>query len=175
MFNLLLQMLDDGRLTDSQGRTVNFKNCVVIMTSNLGSDILLRGIDKEGHLSEDARAQTMALLRRSFKPELLNRMDEIVLFKPLSAQEIDRIVGLIVEKTAARMAQEGYKLVLTDAARRFIAEESYTPEYGARPVKRYVQQKVETQIARMIMLGQVPEKGTVRVDAQGGRLQFTAE
>ena len=175
VFNLLLQMLDDGRLTDSQGRTVNFKNCVVIMTSNLGSDILLRGIDKEGRLSEDARAQTMALLRRSFKPELLNRMDEIVLFKPLSAQEIDRIVGLIVEKTAARMAQEGYKLVLTDAARRFIAEESYTPEYGARPVKRYVQQKVETQIARMIMLGQVPEKGTVRVDAQGGRLQFTAE
>ena len=174
VFNLLLQILDDGRLTDSQGRTVNFKNCVIIMTSNLGSDILLRGIDKEGKLSEDARAQVTALLRRSFKPELLNRMDEIVLFKPLTEAEISRIVGLILDKTAARMLDEGYGLKITDAAKKFIAEESYTPEYGARPVKRYVQQNVETEIARMIVRGQVPDKGTVTVDAEGGKLKFTA-
>ena len=175
VFNLLLQILDDGRLTDSQGRTVNFKNCVIIMTSNLGSDILLRGIDKEGKLSEDARAQVTALLRRSFKPELLNRMDEIVLFKPLTEAEISRIVGLILDKTAARMLDEGYGLKITDAAKKFIAEESYTPEYGARPVKRYVQQNVETEIARMIVRGKVPDKGTVTVDAEGGKLKFTAE
>ena len=175
VFNLLLQILDDGRLTDSQGRTVNFKNCVIIMTSNLGSDILLRGIDKDGKLSEDARAQVTALLRRSFKPELLNRMDEIVLFKPLTEDEISRIVGLILDKTAARMLDEGYGLKITDAAKKFIAEESYTPEYGARPVKRYVQQNVETEIARMIVRGKVPDKGAVTVDAEGGKLKFTAE
>ena len=174
MFNLLLQILDDGRLTDSQGRTVNFKNCVIIMTSNLGSDILLRGIDKDGKLSEDARAQVTALLRRSFKPELLNRMDEIVMFKPLTEAEISRIVGLILDKTAGRMLDEGYGLNVTDAAKKFIAEESYTPEYGARPVKRYVQQKVETEIARMVVRGQVPDKGTVTVDAKDGRLTFSA-
>ena len=175
VFNLLLQILDDGRLTDSQGRTVNFKNCVIIMTSNLGSDILLRGIDKDGKLSEDARAQVTALLRRSFKPELLNRMDEIVMFKPLTEAEISRIVGLILDKTAGRMLDEGYGLNVTDAAKKFIAEESYTPEYGARPVKRYVQQNVETEIARMIVRGKVPDKGTVTVDAEGGKLKFTAE
>ena len=175
VFNLLLQILDDGRLTDSQGRTVNFKNCVIIMTSNLGSDILLRGIDKDGKLSEDARAQVTALLRRSFKPELLNRMDEIVMFKPLTEAEISRIVGLILDKTAARMLDEGYGLKITDAAKKFIAEESYTPEYGARPVKRYVQQNVETEIARMIVRGKVPDKDTVTVDAEGGKLKFTAE
>ena len=175
VFNLLLQILDDGRLTDSQGRTVNFKNCVIIMTSNLGSDILLRGIDKDGKLSEDARAQVTALLRHSFKPELLNRMDEIVMFKPLTEAEISRIVGLILDKTAARMLDEGYGLKITDAAKKFIAEESYTPEYGARPVKRYVQQNVETEIARMIVRGKVPDKGTVTVDAEGGKLKFTAE
>ena len=175
VFNLLLQILDDGRLTDSQGRTVNFKNCVIIMTSNLGSDILLRGIDKDGKLSEDARAQVTALLRRSFKPELLNRMDEIVLFKPLTEAEISRIVGLILDKTAARMLDEGYGLKITAAAKKFIAEESYTPEYGARPVKRYVQQNVETEIARMIVRGKVPDKGAVTVDAEGGKLKFTAE
>ena len=174
VFNLLLQILDDGRLTDSQGRTVNFKNCVIIMTSNLGSDILLRGIDKDGKLSEDARAQVTALLRRSFKPELLNRMDEIVMFKPLTEAEISRIVGLILDKTAGRMLDEGYGLNVTDAAKKFIAEESYTPEYGARPVKRYVQQKVETEIARMVVRGQVPDKGTVTVDAKDGRLTFSA-
>ncbi len=174
VFNLLLQILDDGRLTDSQGRTVNFKNCVVIMTSNLGSDILLRGIGKDGALSEDAREQAMALLRRSFRPELLNRMDEIVMFKPLTEAEISRIVGLILNKTAGRMLDEGYGLNITDAAKKFIAAESYTPEYGARPVKRYVQQKVETEIARMVVRGQVPDKGTVTVDAADGRLTFSA-
>ena len=175
VFNTLLQLLDDGRLTDSQGRTVNFKNTVVIMTSNLGSDYLLDGISRDGSLSEEAREKTMALLRRSFKPEFLNRMDEIVLFKPLSQQEIMQIVGLILEKTAERMRNEGYGLEVTDAARRYIAEEAYTPEYGGRPVKRYVQREVETEIARMVLSGQVLEGGKVRVDAEGGRLRLEAE
>ena len=173
VFNLLLQMLDDGRLTDSQGRTVNFKNTVVIMTSNLGSDILLDGIGPDGELSEEARERAMALLRRSFKPELLNRMDEIVFFKPLSREEIKKIVGLILEKTRGRMEAEGYHLDVTDAAVDTIAEDAYTPMYGARPVKRYVQRNVETEIARMLMRGDVLPGSTVCVDADGGRLTFT--
>lgn len=172
VFNLLLQMLDDGRLTDSQGRTVNFKNTVVIMTSNLGGDYLLNGINADGELSDEARRKTAELLTRSFKPELLNRMDEIVFFGPLSREEIEQIVGLILEKTGGRMLEEGYTLSVTDEAKRFIAEEAYTPTYGARPVKRYVQREVETEIARMIMRGQVPEGGGVKVDARGGRLTF---
>jgi ATP-dependent Clp protease ATP-binding subunit ClpB len=168
-------MLDDGRLTDSQGRTVNFKNTVVIMTSNLGSDYLLEGISADGSLSEDAREKTMALLRRSFKPEFLNRMDEIVLFRPLTREEIMRIVGLILEKTGGRMIQEGYGLVVTDAAKRFIAEEAYTPSYGARPVKRFVQREVETKVARMLMRGEVRDGGEVTVDAHGGRLVLGAK
>ncbi len=172
VFNLLLQILDDGRLTDSQGRTVNFKNTVVIMTSNLGSDYLLDGIDAQGELSDDARQKTLALLRRSFKPEFLNRMDEIVLFMPLTRAEIERIVGLVLEKTGGRMLDEGYKLVVTDEAKRFIAEEAYTPAYGARPVKRFVQREVETEIARMLLRGQVPDGAGVRVDAKDGRLIF---
>lgn len=172
VFNLLLQMLDDGRLTDSQGRTVNFKNTVVIMTSNLGGDYLLNGINADGELSDEARRKTAELLTRSFKPELLNRMDEIVFFGPLSRGEIEQIVGLILEKTGGRMLEEGYTLSVTDEAKRFIAEEAYTPTYGARPVKRYVQREVETEIARMIMRGQVPEGGGVKVDAHGGRLTF---
>ena len=173
VFNLLLQMLDDGRLTDSQGRTVNFKNTVVIMTSNLGSDILLDGIGPDGELSEEARERAMALLRRSFKPELLNRMDETVFFKPLSREEIKKIVGLILEKTRGRMEAEGYHLDVTDAAVDAIAEDAYTPMYGARPVKRYVQRNVETEIARMLMRGDVLPGSTVCVDADGGRLTFT--
>ncbi len=172
VFHLLLQMLDDGRLTDSQGRTVNFKNTVVIMTSNLGSEYLLSGINQDGELSEEAKAQTMALLRRSFKPEFLNRMDEVVLFKPLSREEIMRIVGMIVEKTGTRMQGEGYRLSVSDAAKRFVADEAYTPAYGARPVKRFVQREVETEIARMLLRGQVPDGGEVRVDEKGGKLTF---
>ncbi len=173
VFNLLLQILDDGRLTDSQGRTVNFKNTVVIMTSNLGSEYLLDGIDAHGELSEDARKRTLALLRQSFKPEFLNRMDEIVLFKPLTREEIAQIVGLVLEKTGKRMLDEGYRLAVTDEAMRFIAEESYTPTYGARPVKRFVQREVETEIARMLLRGQVPEGAGVQVDAKDEKLVFS--
>lgn len=175
VFNLLLQMLDDGRLTDSQGRTVNFKNTVVIMTSNLGSEYLLDGIDQNGALSQQARDLVAELLQRSFKPEFLNRMDEIVFFKPLSRDEITQIVGLILEKTADRMLDEGYRLSVSDDAKRFIADESYTPTYGARPVKRYVQRHIETEIARMLLRGQVPEGGEVEIDAEGGRLVFAVK
>jgi len=172
VFNLLLQILDEGHLTDSQGRTVNFKNTVVVMTSNLGSDYLLDGITPDGALSPETIDRTMALLRQSFRPEFLNRMDEIVLFKPLTKAEVAEIVKLILAKTAARMEREGYRLTVTDAAAKHIADEAYTPAYGARPVKRYVQREVETELARKIMRGEVPESGEVRVEAVGEKLVF---
>ncbi len=168
VFNLLLQMLDDGRLTDSQGRTVNFTNTVVIMTSNIGGDILLDGIGPDGELSDGARSQALALLRRHFKPELLNRMDEIVLFKPLGRAEIAQIVRLVLQKTEARLAREGYKLAVDEDAIDAIAQDAYTPAYGARPVKRYVQREVETKIARLVLAGDVPEGGTLRVSRKDG-------
>ncbi|MCL1964283.1 MAG: ATP-dependent chaperone ClpB [Firmicutes bacterium] len=173
VFNLLLQMLDDGRLTDSQGRTVNFKNTVVIMTSNLGSEYMLQGIGANGELSDEARRRTGELLSQRFKPEFLNRMDEIVFFRPLTREEIARIVGLILEKTEGRMAAEGYRLAVTDAAREYIAAEAYTPAYGARPVKRYVQREVETAVARMLLRGEVGAGGEVVVDAGAGGLEVS--
>ena len=173
VFNLLLQLLDDGRLTDSQGRTVNFKNTVVIMTSNLGSDYLLEGIDANGALSDDARHKVSALLHRSFKPEFLNRMDETVLFMPLTQEEILRIVGLSLEKTGNRMLAEGYRLAVTEKARQHIAVEAYTPAYGARPVKRYVQRQVETPIARMLLSSNIPAGSEIQVDVDTGDLRFT--
>ncbi|MCL1795719.1 MAG: ATP-dependent chaperone ClpB [Clostridia bacterium] len=172
VFNLLLQILDEGHLTDSQGRTVNFKNTIVIMTSNLGSDYLLDGITPDGAISSEAVNRTMTLLRQSFRPELLNRMDEIVLFKPLTRIEVAAIVRLILDKTVARMERERYRLTVSDAAVDFIAEESYTPAYGARPVKRYIQREVETELARKIMRGEVSEGGEVRIETEGGRLLF---
>ncbi|HML45974.1 MAG TPA: AAA family ATPase, partial [Clostridia bacterium] len=173
VFNLLLQILDDGRLTDSQGRTVNFKNTVVIMTSNIGSVSLLEGINSRGEISEEARARVMQALKQGFKPEFLNRMDEIVLFKPLTQAEIARIVGLILEKTSQRMKAQGYALEVTDAATQLIADKAYTPAYGARPVKRFVQREVETRIARSVMLGELHEGDTLILDAQDNELTTT--
>jgi ATP-dependent Clp protease ATP-binding subunit ClpB len=153
VFNVLLQVLEDGRLTDSHGRTVNFRNTIVIMTSNLGSPYLLDGIDNLGNIREAARERIMGELRSSFRPEFLNRVDDIVLFKPLSADEILQIVGLQVAELSQRLDDRGMSLNVSDSAKKFIADSAYDPVYGARPLKRFIQQQVETPIARNIISG----------------------
>ena len=175
VFNVLLQLLDDGRLTDSQGRTVDFKNTVVIMTSNIGSDYLLSGINAQGEIDEAVRDRVMGDLSRHFRPEFLNRVDDIVLFKPLKADDIVRIIDLTVAAIQRRLNDRNIKLGVTDAAKRLIAEKSYTPEYGARPVKRYLQKVVETQVGRMLVSGSLIDGGLVKVDAEGGELKIIAE
>ena len=175
VFNVLLQLLDDGRLTDSQGRTVDFKNTVVIMTSNIGSDYLLSGINAQGEIDEEVRDRVMGDLSRHFRPEFLNRVDDVVLFKPLKADDIVRIIDLTVAAIQKRLDDRNIKLGVTDAAKRLIAEKSYTPEYGARPVKRYLQKVVETQVGRMLVSGSLIDGGLVKVDAEGGELKIIAE
>ena len=175
VFNVLLQLLDDGRLTDSLGRTVDFKNTVVIMTSNIGSDYLLSGINAQGEIDEAVRDRVMGDLSRHFRPEFLNRVDDVVLFKPLKADDIVRIIDLTVAAIQKRLNDRNIKLGVTDAAKRLIAEKSYTPEYGARPVKRYLQKVVETQVGRMLVSGSLIDGGLVKVDAEGGELKIIAE
>jgi ATP-dependent Clp protease ATP-binding subunit ClpB len=173
VFNVLLQILEDGRLTDSQGRTVNFKNTIVIMTSNIGSPHLIEGIDAEGHIREAVRTQVLDELRRAFRPEFLNRVDDVVLFKPLTLEEITRIVDLQLAEFAARLEQRGLGLEVSADARRFVAEEGFDPVYGARPLKRFIQQEIESPVARRIIAGDAAEGGTVRVDARDGSLVLT--
>lgn len=170
VFNVLLQLLDDGRLTDSQGRTVNFKNTVIIMTSNMGSHYLLEGIDSTGDISEAARETVMSELRRSFKPEFLNRIDEIVMFKPLRKAEIIKIIELSLAEIGVRLADRHIALEVTDGAKLFIADTAYSPAYGARPVKRYLQKAVETEIGRMLIKGDAGENSSIEVEAQGEKL-----
>ena len=170
VFNVLLQVLDDGRVTDSQGRTVDFKNTVIIMTSNIGSQYLLDeavagggGGPASAVLSDQSKNQVMAALRSHFRPEFLNRVDDIVLFKPLSQNEITKIVDLLVAGLAKRLEDRNITLTLTDAAKQHVAEHGYDPVYGARPLKRYLQHEVETRIGRAIIAGEVPEGSTVQV------------
>ena len=172
VFNILLQLLDDGRLTDSHGRTVSFKNTIVIMTSNIGSDALLTGIDADGQISEAARNEVMQGLKNHFRPEFLNRLDDVVLFSPLNREEIGRIVGLLMNEVAARLAAQGLMLTVSDAASQLIADAGYDPVYGARPLKRFIQHQVETQIARAI-LGSSERLGSLNVDAVNGTLVVT--
>jgi len=169
VFNILLQLLDDGRLTDSHGRTVNFKNTIIIMTSNLGSDILLRGINASGVINETARNEVLAELSTNFRPEFLNRLDDVVVFSPLSQDEITKIVDLLVAEVGKRLSEQGVALELTDAARRLIAREGYDPVYGARPLKRFIQREVETPIARAL-LADAGEHVTIIVDEKNGLL-----
>jgi ATP-dependent Clp protease ATP-binding subunit ClpB len=170
VFNVLLQLLDDGRLTDAQGRTVDFKNTVVILTSNIGSPILMEGIDARGEISEGARAAVMAELRQHFRPEFLNRVDDIVLFKPLRLEEIERIVDLLGEDLRRRLAERGLALELSAAARAFVAREGFDPVFGARPLKRFLQHELESRIARALVAGEAPEGSTVEVGVADGRL-----
>ena len=169
VFNVLLQVLDDGRITDSQGRTVDFKNTIIILTSNLGSSYILEGI-KDGQITPEARAQVDALLKQSFRPEFLNRLDEIVYYKPLTKEEISSIVDLQLAHLRKRLEDQQLHLAVTDAAKSAIIDGGYDPIYGARPLKRYIQSKVETLIARFI-IRQNPMPGTtVTVDAENGAL-----
>ena len=167
VFNILLQVLDDGRITDSHGRTVDFKNTVIIMTSNIGSQHLLEGgaVSESGELSESAQSTVMQELRGSFRPEFLNRVDDVVLFKPLTRAEIERIVELQAGDIRDRLADQRMELVITDAARAHIAEAGYDPVYGARPLKRYLQREVETRIGRALIAGEAREGATLTVDA----------
>ena len=172
VFNTMLQILDDGRLTDGQGRTVNFKNTVVIMTSNIGSQYLMDGINENGEIAEDARNNVMAQLQGAFRPEFLNRLDETVMFKPLTMAEIIKIIDLILEKTETKLREQNLSLDISDAAKRYIADNSYSPVYGARPVKRYVQKNVETALARIIMRGEIAEGSVITIDADENGLVF---
>lgn len=174
VFNVLLQLLDDGRLTDSQGRTVNFKDTVIIMTSNIGSQYLLEGINEEGELKESAKEAVMAEMQRSFKPEFLNRIDEIVMFKPLSKDEIRRIIRLLLENIQSRFSDRRIRLEVSDEAIGFIANNTYTPVYGARPVKRFLQKNIETEAAKMLIKGTLSDNSLVRVEVSDGRLVLTS-
>jgi ATP-dependent Clp protease ATP-binding subunit ClpB len=170
VFHVLLQILDDGRATDSQGRTVDFKNTVIILTSNIGAPILLEGISKDGELRESARDQVMAELRSHFRPELLNRIDDIVLFKPLQNAEIRRIVDLLLVGLRARLAERRIQLEVSDGAKTFLGNQGYDPVYGARPLKRLLQRELETRLGRKLIAGEIQDGSIVAVDVRDGQL-----
>ncbi|MBU5668548.1 ATP-dependent chaperone ClpB [Peptoniphilus sp. MSJ-1] len=175
VFNILLQVLDDGRLTDNQGRTVDFKNTVIIMTSNIGSHFLIDGIGDNGEITEDARENVMKDLRASFRPEFLNRVDEIVLFKPLQRGEIFRIIEQSVGEVEKKLEDRNIKIEITEPAEEFILNASFSPQYGARPVKRYISQTLETDISKMIIRGDVSEGDTILVDIGADDLQVSVK
>ena len=172
VFNILLQVLDDGRITDSQGRTVDFKNTILILTSNLGSEFLLNGIRPDGTIDPEAKEQVQQLLRRSFRPEFLNRLDEIVFYKPLTKDNITKIIDLQIAKLNERLAEQQITCVVTDRAKEQIVEDAYDPQYGARPLRRYVQHTVETMLSKRLLRGDVTPGQTVTVDAVDGELKL---
>jgi ATP-dependent Clp protease ATP-binding subunit ClpB len=177
VYNILLQILDDGRLTDAQGRTVDFRNTVIIMTSNLGSQYLLEGgvttAESAGEITNEARSAVLAELRRTFRPEFLNRIDETVLFKPLTLPEIEQIVDLMLDQLRHRLSERGLRLEVTEAARRYIASAGFDPVYGARPLRRYLQREVETRIGRALLSGDIPDAATITLDVVGDQLVVT--
>ena len=175
VFNVLLQIMDDGRLTDSHGRVVDFKNTIIIMTSNLGSQYLLEGITSEGELRDDVRNQVLAALRGSFRPEFLNRVDDIVMFTPLLREEIKEVIELMMERLRGRLAEKKVSVELTEEAKDFIAREAYDPVYGARPLRRYLQNHIESRLAKQLIRGEISEGQTVTVDVRQGELAFTTQ
>ena len=173
VFNVLLQVLDDGRITDSQDRTVDFKNTIIILTSNLGSSVLLDGIGADGEIREDAKQQVHELLRRSFRPEFLNRLDEIVFYKPLTKENITGIIDLLIQALSKRLEDKQLSVELTDAAKQYVIDNGYDPVYGARPLKRFLQRHVETLLGRTIIAGDLSEGTKLVVDYQNGELTVT--
>ena len=163
-------MLDDGRITDSQGRTVDFKNTILIMTSNIGSSYLLDGIDENGEISMDAEQMVMNELRAHFRPEFLNRLDETIMFKPLSKTDISQIIDLLVRDVNKRLVEREVSIELTEAVKDFVVEGGYEPMYGARPLKRYLQKHVETLAARLILEGNVGRGDVIVIDVVNGGL-----
>ncbi len=175
VFNVLLQILDNGRVTDAQGRTVSFRNTVIIMTSNLGSPQLLEGVDAEGRIRDSAREAVMAELQAQFRPEFLNRVDDTILFSPLRFEEIQQIVGLMLDEVRDRLADQKISLEFSDPAQELIARQGFDPVYGARPLRRFIQREVETRIARALLAGEATEHATVRVGLSDGELAVTFE
>ena len=175
VFNVLLQVLDDGRITDSQGRTVDFKNTIIILTSNLGSQYLLDGIGPDGSITQEAKDQVNALLKKSFRPEFLNRLDEIVFYKPLSKENITGIIDLQIAALNKRLADKQLKCELTPAAKSFVIDAAYDPQFGARPLRRYLQHTVETLLAQRILRGDVLPGQTLVCDEQNGELVISAK
>ena len=175
VFNVLLQVLDDGHITDSQGRTVDFKNTILIMTSNIGSQYLLEGIDEEGNIKTDAENMVMNDLRAHFRPEFLNRLDEIIMFKPLTKSNIGGIIELLLADVNKRLEDKELEIRLTDAAKNYVIDHGYEPAYGARPLKRYLTKHVDTLAARMILSGEVYPQDTIIIDEQGGTLTASVE
>ena len=174
VFNVLLQVLDDGRITDSQGRTVDFKNTILIMTSNIGAGYLLEGISDDGSIASEAEGLVMNELRAHFRPEFLNRLDETILFKPLTKEDIGGIVHLIVEDLNRRLADRELRIEILPEAEKFIVENAYDPVYGARPLKRYIQKYVETLSAKLILADKVRAKDVIEISVQNGMLAGTA-
>jgi ATP-dependent Clp protease ATP-binding subunit ClpB len=170
VFNILLQVLDDGRLTDAQGRTVNFRNTVIIMTSNIGSQYLLDSVTADGQLKPEARDLVLGELRSHFRPEFLNRVDDIVLFSPLTPAQIEHIVELMLTDLRKRLAERNIELEVSEEARRFIARQGYDPVYGARPLRRFIAKEVETRVARALLRAGALEGETIRVTVEGDQL-----
>ena len=168
--DVLLQVLDDGRLTDGQGRTVDFKNTIIILTSNLGSQYLLDGIDENGNISEEAREGVMNELRRSFRPEFLNRLDETIFFRPLTKDNLKGIIDIMLDSLKKRLADKSLGLEVTDAAKELIIDRGFDPVYGARPLRRYLQSSLETLVARKILSGDLDADSTITVDVENGEL-----
>ena len=175
VFNTLLQVLDDGRLTDAQGRTVDFRNTVIIMTSNIGSQYLLEGITPDGEIKPEAREMVTSELRRHFRPEFLNRVDDVVLFKPLTLEEIEKVVDLMLGDVRSRLADRSMKLEVSDAAMEFIAEQGFDPVYGARPLRRFISHELETRIGRALIGGEIQDGATIRVELVEGDLEVEFE
>jgi ATP-dependent Clp protease ATP-binding subunit ClpB len=176
VFNVLLQILDDGRLTDGQGRVVNFKNTIIIMTSNVGSQLILeyRG-QLEGEQYERMKAEVLGALRQHFRPEFLNRVDETIVFHALSEEDLKQIIDIQIERLRARLGERRISIEITDAARSHLARAGYDPVYGARPLKRAIQREIETPLSRMLLKGEVKDNSTVSIDAEGGELRFASE
>jgi ATP-dependent Clp protease ATP-binding subunit ClpB len=172
VFNILLQLLDDGRLTDNQGRTVDFKNTIIIMTSNIGSAELLDNMNEDGTISPEVEEHVTGLLRKNFRPEFINRIDDIILFSPLTKEQIKGIIGLSFDDIRTRLENRDISLEVTEEALDFIADEAYDPHYGARPIKRFLQQNVETEIAEGIIRGTVLDGQTLVCDSDGGKLIY---
>ena len=170
VFNVLLQVLDDGRITDSQGRTVDFKNTILIMTSNIGSSYLLDGIDENGDIKPEAEEMVMNDLRAHFRPEFLNRLDETIMFRPLTKDNVYSIISLLVNDINKRLADKELRIELTEAAKQLVVEGGYDPTYGARPLKRYLQKNVETEAAKLILEGNVGSGDTILIDNVNGKL-----
>ena len=170
VFNVLLQVLDDGRITDSQGRTVDFKNTILIMTSNIGSAYLLDGIDDNGNIKPEAEKMVMNDLRNHFRPEFLNRLDETIMFRPLTKDNIHSIIRLLVDDLNRRLADKEIRIELTEDAKQVVVDGGYDPTYGARPLKRYLQKNVETLAAKLILEGNVGTGDTILIDAENGKL-----